>query len=239
MLLHDAKEVAEKLMRLHETKSNVDEVIVLAGLYRELEGKVGSIRRAVERVILLRAQGIPMSLPDNVGTTKETVRRLAARFNEAPISVTLKQSTRWTTLTGALDALATTLDALQLQDWKRYFNDSLFAGLSPDRRRATLNQNHPGNKASMERYSDLYSRFNKYRNTIPLTVEALNEVRECSDNLSQITFVEVEDMPDSVRRFFDASATSAGAGLALFTDEVKGWLQDHDLIGSYVVRAKA
>lgn len=239
MLLQDAKEVAERLTRVHEMQSNVDEAIVLADLHREIDDRVKSVQKAVRRVIMFREQGIGVSVPDELTATKESVRRLADRFNEAPKSVTLKQATRWTKLTNTLDSLVTSLDTLQQQDWKRYFSDSLFAGLSADRRRSTLNQNLPGNKASMERYSELYARFNKYRNTIPPTVESMQEVHECSEQLSKITFVEVEDMPASVRKFFDASATSGGASLSLITDEVKAWLQDHNLIGSYVVRAKA
>lgn len=239
MLLDDALRATERLIQLDAARNGVEEAEILAGLSEELQVRKNRLRALIDRVTMLCQEGVPMTIPSDIPAVRDVIAKASDRFSESTKSSTLKQGQRWTQLIAKLDALLSGFEATQRQDWKHYFGSRLFAGLSPDQRRSTLVLHLPGNKQAIGRYAELYERFSRYRQSIPPTPEAVRDVHYCSDELAKITFIEAHDMPAAVKRFFDASATSAGASLELVGAEVVAWLHEHGLLSSYVVRAKS
>jgi hypothetical protein len=106
--------------------------------------------------------------------------------------------------------------------------------LPPEQRKVGLIQSLPANKVALEQYSRLYGKFISYRTAIPSSSQAWEEVHQCSRELGQIIFE--ENVPKEVEAFINA--VPHGANLRLLTAEVIKWLNEHDLLASFVVRAR-
>lgn len=238
MLVTDAQQVNDRLAYLDAAGSGFDEAKRLEERRKELEQRGLRLQELVSRSDMLRAAGILTSVPPEVAAAREAVSRAATLFRNSRQANVLTQGSRWVSLVGKLDSLASAFDALQRQDWKAHVSTKLFGGLSPEDRRKTLNHNHPGNKNAIERYSKLYAEFNRFRNTIPPNSMVLHDVLAASIELSEIKFEESKDMSAAVQRFLDATGSGAGANLELLTTEVIEWLRTSGLQNSYVVRAK-
>jgi hypothetical protein len=76
----------------------------------------------------------------------------------------------------------------------------LFAGVPPEQRKQTIVQSMPDNIAAFRNYTQLYQRFNKYRNLVPSNIQEIEEVLACSEQLTAIKFQENDDVPDQLRR---------------------------------------
>jgi hypothetical protein len=234
MLLVDAKAAHERLQSAQAARANLDEAHALADLHKSLAGKAAIMHALVARAGLLGQRGVPLSSCPDFEAMRKTIGSLSKRFAEVQKSSTLTQGKHWTGLLTALETAIATVEANQRHDWSAYVTDHLFAGLPPERRKVGLVQT-PDNKAAFERYTRLYEKFARYRNSIPTTAEGLDEVHELSDALAQIAFE--ENVSKEVEAFINALAY--GASLELLTAEVIEWLREHDLLGSYVVRARA
>jgi hypothetical protein len=145
---------------------------------------------------------------------------------------------RWTKLGNAISTLSTSLETLQKQDWIKHFSSNLFAGVSPEQRKQTIVQSMPDNIAALRNYTQLYQRFNKYRNHIPSSIQEIEEVLTCSEQLTAIRFQENDDVPGPVKAFFNATSSGSGANLDYLTPEVVEWLRINNMMANYVVRAR-
>lgn len=233
MLLTDAKAVHERLQGARSAQANLAEAQALAGLQKALATKTAALHALVARGGVLAQRGVPMSSCPGFDAMRKIIDALRTRFGQVPTSNTLTQGKHWTSLMTALDSAIATVDTTQRHDWSTYVATALFAGLPPERRKVGLVQT-PDNKAALEQYTRLYEKFVRYRNTIPATAQALEEVHQYSDALAGIVFE--ENVPKNVEAFINA--VSFGASLDLLTPEVIAWLREHDLLGSYVVRAR-
>jgi hypothetical protein len=233
MLLIDAKAARERLQGAQSAEANLAEAQALTGLQKSLAAKTADLHALVVRATLLAQRGVPLAPGSGFDAIRKLVAGLGTRFDQAPTSTTLTQGKHWTSLMTALDAAIATVETNQRHDWSAYVGNSLFAGLPPEQRKVGLVQT-PDNKVALERYTRLYEKFARYRNTIPGTAQALDEVHQYSADLGEIAFE--EDVPQNVEAFINALAF--GASLALLTPEVIAWLREHDLLDSYVVRAR-
>lgn len=224
-----------RLKKIHEARHGVDEAKALEVLRIQLVQLANPLKLCASNARLLASHGVALSPEVEIGSAIETVKRVLERFEEIQKSTTLKQGTRWTSLASKLEALASKLVELQTNDWKLYFSDKYFGGLPPAQREAKLILDIPGNKEAIDRYKQLYQQFAKFRTNIPKDNEEFIYLSEISTQLSEIKF-EDKDIPESVRKFFEA--TSTGASLDLLTIEVVEWLRGNNLLSRYVVRAK-
>lgn len=224
-----------RLNKIIEARDGVDEAKALEGLRGQLLQLADPINLCASNAKLLANQGAALSSVIEIGSVIETVRKVLMRFVEIPKSTTLRQGTRWTGLSSKLEALATKVSEVQANDWKTFFDGNFFGGLPPAQREAKLILAIPGNKEAIERYKMLYQSFIKYRTNIPKDAEELKVIRATSEQLSEIKF-ENKNIPDDVRKFFEA--TNTGASLDLLTNEVIEWLRSNNLLSRYVVRAK-
>lgn len=230
-----AQVIQASLKKILEARHGVEEAKALDGLRSKLVQLASPISLCASNARLLASHGVALTSETDIGSSIETVRRVLERFNENPRSTTLRNGTRWTGLTGKLESLKAKLVEGQANDWKQFVSDNYFGGLPPAQREAKLILAIPGNKEALERYKRLYQEFIKYRTNIPKDDDEFIHLGEISTQLSEIKFEE-ENIPDDVRKFFEA--TSTGASLDLLTVEVIDWLRSNNLLSRYVVRAK-
>lgn len=233
MLLIDAKAALERFNIAQDAQANVDEVRRLIDLHKSLAEKQFKLHALAARAVMLREARVPLSESPDFQKARKLIAHLRGRFDEQPKASTLTQGKHWHGLLEALEAANATLENSLRQDWCRFFSDHLFPGLPPERRRVGLAQ-IPDNKTALDKYTRLYEKFARYRNTVPSTQEAIDEVRALSEELVQIKFE--ENVPKPVEAF--VTAINNGASLRLLTPEVLDWLRMHDLLDSYVVRAR-
>lgn len=238
MLLNNAQNVRARLMRAEAASSGIEEAQALATKRNELQALAARVEMLARRNTLLWEEGIPLSPIPNIDRTRQVISQINARFAEAPKAATLVDKQRWSKLVSTLTEFAASTEMLQREDWRAYFSSKLFGGVPPEQRRQTILQTLPENRKALERYTNLYQRFNQYRNTVPNTVEALRELHSCSNQLANIQFVENDDVPTSVRAFFNATSTGTGASLDFLTPEVIEWLRTNNMLANYVVRAR-
>lgn len=232
-ILDKAKSTIVRLNAIRRARDGVDEAKELEELRGQLLQLTAPICLFACNAQFLAKQGVGLSPVTEIGSAIETVKKVSTRFVENPKSTTLKQGAHWKNLAKKLESLASTLREVQANDWKTFFGNSFFGGLPPSQREAKLAPT-PENKGALERYKMLYKNFITYRSNIPKDDDEFQNLRMMSEKLAQIKFQ--EDVPDDVRKFFEA--TNTGAGLELLTIEVIDWLRGNNLLGSYIVRAK-
>ena len=232
-IMDNAQATLARLNRIREAQVGVNEAKALEVLRGELLQLSGPINLLASKAKLLINKGVVITSVTDIGPIIETIKKVSSRFVEMPKSITLRQGKRWTGLSRKLEELAKKSGEIQADDWRNFFVNNFFGGLPPNQREAKLAPT-PENKHALERYKVLYQSFVKYRSNIPKDTEDFKTLRLLSEQLAQIKFQ--EDVPENVRKFFEA--TNTGASLDLLTIEVIEWLRSNNLLSSYIVRAK-
>ena len=238
MILDEARAIRDRLIKMESASTSVEEAAALSAKASELALLATRVETVSRRNRLLRERGVPISPKLGADIARQVVNRLNERFAESPKPNTLVDGQRWTRLTAALGEFSTSTETLQKQDWVNYSNSRLFAGVSPEQRMQTVLQTLPENRASMESYTRLYQRFRQYRNTVPGSTEEFDAVQRCSDQLGAIRFIENDDVPATVKAFFNAISSGSGASLDFLKVEVVEWLRVNNMLANYVVRAR-
>jgi hypothetical protein len=117
------------------------------------------------------------------------------------------------------------------QDWQSFVDE-----LSPPIKRAWIDglpDAGPLGEAKAN-VSDHLAKLNELRTDMPKSVEDVARVREISGAASRI-FDELDDIPEAVRNFL-MSASRAGAKVDDFTDDVRAWMTEHDMINRLRIR---
>ena len=235
MLQLRARECLIRLRSAEAAKDGVEEARALDGLLKDLAAISKRARDTCIKAKLLRGSGIPVAPTTEVAKQKKVIATVADRFREKPEAATLRQGQRWTTLMDAVKEAARSIDASLTSAWQNYVNSNLFAGPSPDEEERSLRSN-PKNRDALNEYRSLFDQFSRLRGPVPTESGTIAHLQKLSSELAAIRFQ--RNVPHSVRLFLDATNTMSGAGLDLFTDEVRGWLAENDLLESYVIRAK-
>lgn len=237
-MFDDAKVVHERLKRAYASSSNVVEATELARKKNEISELAARIQSLANRRAMLRQRNVPLSLASDVVKIKKHCVMIFDRFVESPTASTLTDSNRWVKLEKALTEFIALENAVQNQDWSSYYVSRLFGGVSPELRQQTILTTLPQNFEALKNYRRLYTQLKQHRNSVPATALDLEAVLNCSRELSEIRFVENEDVPISVREFFNATSTGSGASLDLLTPEVVVWLRTNDMLNNYAIRAR-
>jgi hypothetical protein len=233
----EAKRVRERLARADAATRGVEEAEALSRKKNELSGLTTKIRYLARRRSLLRQGGVPLSRPSDVESVKKPCVSVLTKFTESPTATTLVERQRWTKLTESLTKFITEEETLQTQGWESYCANRLFGGVRPAQREQTILMTLPENQRFFARYKSLYSKLSQLRGAVPGTLEELEEARDCSKQLSEIRFVENNDVPAAVREFFNATSSGGGAHLDLLTTEVLDWLRANGMLKNFAVRA--
>ncbi|TAK84802.1 MAG: hypothetical protein EPO20_13245 [Betaproteobacteria bacterium] len=233
MLGEQAVQVLSRLQSAEKAKGGVEQAQELNELRKELSERVERLRQLKARARLFREHKIRLSPVLDAEHAIVLVSEIAARFQEAPVSSTLKKGKRWSGMLAALDMLEKNARSRQAEDWKTFHSTQLFGGRPPEQIRVALT---PKNQELLRRYTDLYRKFAAYRSYAPETAEAIEEARKSSDALARIKFD--EDVPRDVEKFFEATASSLGASLELLKPSVIDWLRANNLIATFVVRSR-
>jgi hypothetical protein len=232
-LLADATATYERLKKLRTISEGADEAKAIESLRVDLAQLATSVNGLACSRELFCEHEVRLSAISELASTRESVQKARDRFREAPKATTLRQGTRWKSLTEKLQSVANKTKLAQDDDWRRHFDQNFFGGLAPAKRAATLAKT-PENERALTRYTELYKSFIQYRLKPPTSAENFQELQLLSQQLTAIKFQ--EDVPDAVRTFLEALST--GAGLHLLSAEVLEWLRDNGLLANYVVRAR-
>lgn len=237
-MLNEARRVRARLVRTEVASTSVEEAAALAKKKAELILLAAKVKSLANRRDLLRNGGVTLSVAPDTEKVKQLCSLMLTRFSESPKATTLVDRQRWTKLTEALIEFNASEDTLQKQDWKGYYGTKLFGGVSPEQRKQTILMTLPENQKEWDRYKRLYARFAEFRNSLPNSAEDLKDVQNCSKELTDIRFIENDDVPMAVRAFFNATSTGNGANLDLLTTEVIDWLRTNNMLNNYAVRAR-
>ncbi len=239
MIRDEAKKVRDRLLRVEAVTSNVEEAEALSKKKTELRDLVEKVANLAERRSWLKVGGVSLSgPPDDLEKVKQTCRLLSTRFGESPNSTTLVDKQRWKKLTEEVTRFQIIEETQQKQNWKIYFETKLFGGVPPEKREQTILIALTENQEAIAVYKNLYKRLAAFRTALPSTVEELKEVQNCSEELSQIRFIENNDVPLAVREFFNATSSGVGADLELLTTEVIAWLRSNSMLNNFAVKAR-
>ena len=234
-LVENAKATLARLNKVKASRDGVDEAKSLEDLLNELLQKSVPIIQLNQNAKVLTHEGVKITKVSEITSAIETIKNISTRFQESPKSTTLKQGKRWTGLSSKLEAVSNKVAEAQTKDWEVYFENNYFGGPHPTQRSARLAPT-PVNDKAIKIYKELFLQFAKYRSKIPQDSEDFANLRDLSEQLSQVTFQ--EDVPASVKKFFEETSSSSGASLDLLTIEVIEWLRSNNLLTSYNVRAK-
>ena len=238
MIRDEARKARERLARADAAMSSVEETNALSKKKSELSLLAEKVGALVKRRDMLRQRGVPLSMSPDVEKARKSCSMLLARFTESPKAATLVDKHRWTKLTESLAEFNAAEDALQKEDWKRYYATKLFGGVSPEQREQTILITLPENQEALVRYKRLYKQLSLYRATLPCTSNELEVAQDSSRQLSEIRFIENKDVPSAVREFFNATSSASGANLELLTTEVVDWLRLNGMLNNFAVRAR-
>lgn len=238
MLLNESRNIRERLTRIEQAKTSVEETTALSAKANEIATWFLKVQKISERNKLLVDKKVARSEIPDVKSCLLIINQISQRFSESPQSTTLVGGQRWTKLGNAISTLFTSVETLQKQDWIKHFSSNLFAGVPPEQRKQTIVQSMPDNIAAFRNYTQLYQRFNKYRNLVPSNIQEIEEVLACSEQLTAIKFQENDDVPGPVKAFFNATSSGSGANLDFLTPEVVEWLRSNNMLANYVVRAR-
>ena len=232
-LFADATATCERLQELRTIAEGADEAKAIESLRVELAEFATSVNGLACSGARFREHGVNLSAVSDLASTQESVQKALERFLKSPKATTLRQGTRWTSLTTKLKTLVDKTKVAQSGDWQRHFDQHFFGGLPPAKREATLAKT-PENERALKCYQELYQSFIQYRTKPPTSAEGFQKLHLLSQQLTAIKFQ--EDVPEAVRKFLEA--LSMGAGLHLLTTDVLAWLQENGLLANYVVRAR-
>ncbi|QHS35578.1 hypothetical protein GWQ43_05575 [Alcaligenes faecalis] len=238
MILDEAKSVRVRLERANAARAGVEEAAALSKRADELKKLAEKVEVLSRRRSMLRVGGVQLPAAIDTESAKKLCTQIVSRFVESPKAATLAEKQRWTKLSETLNEFCVAEETQQKINWKDYYARKLFGGVSPEQRKQTILMTLPENQRAWERYKRLYARFSEYRNNFPATADELAAVQEWSKELSEIRFIENEDIPPAVREFFIATATGSGANLDLLTPEVITWLRSNDMLKNFSVRAR-
>lgn len=238
MIRDEARKARERLVRADTAMSSVEEADALSKKKNELCALTEKVAALSGRRGLLRQGGIPLSHPPAIEKARQSCAMILTRFTESPKAATLVDKQRWTKLTESLAEFNAVEETLQKQDWKGYYGTRLFGGVPPEQREQTILMTLSENQEALALYKRLYKRLSLYRASVPCSAEELEEAQESSRQLSEVRFVENDDVPSAVREFFNATSSGSGANLELLTTEVVDWLRSNGMLNNFAVRAR-
>lgn len=234
-IVDNAQTTLARLNKVKASRDGVDEAKALEELLNELLQKSAPIIQLNQNAKVLTDEGVKITKVSEIASAIETIKNVSSKFQESSKSTTLRQGKRWTGLSSKLEAVTNKVAEAQTKDWEVYFENNYFGGPNPTQRSARLAPT-PANDIAIKNYKELFLQFAKYRSKIPQDSEDFANLRYLSEQLSQVTFQ--EDVPSSVKKFFEATSSSTGASLDLLTIEVIEWLRNNNLLTNYNVRAK-
>lgn len=234
-LLAKIQDLTTRLDTAESAKGAVEEAKALQALADELDQRLERIEALRGDVVLLRTNGVAIEI--SLTAARQKVQDSMARFEKAAKSTTLRSGQRWRGMLEALDASVTTATVALNSSWAGYTEQRLFGGTSPETIEPRLPKT-PINVREIVRYRLAYRSFSAKKRVTPSTQGDFDEIKNLSEELQAIAFQEADDVPESVRRFLDATNLSAGADLTLVTPLVLDWLKANALLDKYMIKAR-
>lgn len=148
----------------------------------------------------------------------------------------LTHEDHWVKTLGATDKLVAQFSEFVAIGWNTLIAD--LGSFTPPRTiRATLPFSRPGNREAFDEYNQLYVRYQHLTRTDgPATLDDVLALRRLAVLLQQTAArFNFSEVPEAVSLFYVAISSGKGAPLALFTNEVRDWLEAEGQAEAFMV----
>jgi len=158
------------------------------------------------------------------------VRTLAAKATEilqdGGADERLTHEDHWAKTLNATEKLVSQLSEFVVIGWNRFVAE-LGNFTPPATIKATLPFSRPGNREAFDEYSEVHGRYQRLaRMDGPATLDDVLAIRRLAALLQETAaHFNFSEVPGAVSQFYMAISTGQGAPLALFTNEVRAWLE--------------
>lgn len=145
-LEQEAQNALKRLSQAQTAQATIDQAQALRTRREELQRWVTPITTVANRVVWLRENEVTLTpVPGGIANIHQLIQNIRQRFQQSPTAETLLENNRWQQLKEELTAIGTSAQNQQTQDWRRYFSEYLFGGVSPAERANTLSLSVPEN----------------------------------------------------------------------------------------------
>lgn len=207
----------------------------LQGQAESIQTRVDELRSRRERLGIAFARGQTLiakallaseSFPP-VETAVASLSRVIKRAEDDPAAVSKGKD--YSNLLEALDRVADTLEELVDEAWSRFVERCDPVEEQLLHRLVQV----PGQAPQVRRVRDLRDAFQQVVQEAPASAEQYDAALEAADTLRRAwESLDHGDLPDSVLAFLNAARSRNGAPADLWTDEVRLWLEGHNLLRS-------
>jgi len=148
----------------------------------------------------------------------------------------LTHEDHWVKTLGATDKLVTQLSEFVVIGWNTLVTD-LGNFTPPATIRVTLPFSRPGNREAFDEYSEIHTRYQRLARTEgPATLDEVLALRRLAPRLQETAArFNFSEVPEAVSQFYMAISSGQGAPLALFTNEVREWLEAEGQAEAFMV----
>ena len=230
-----ANALRERLARLNEMTSNVEEAANLEGLRAELAGRTEKLRVQLDKQALLTGSSIDVPPPASLLAARKRAGSLLEKFVNETRAATLKRGQGWKALLEEAEAASRELAQGVAAAWRAH-RQTVFAGDTPAAVRTKLARTNQ-NDVAFVAYQTFYSQLKTAFDTPPTDKSAIDRVSQIVAELEQVAHTFDFAVPPDVKRFLEAVLSQSGAPLSLLTPAVLQWLNDNGSLDSYCIRS--
>lgn len=242
-----AEQIAEINHEIEVGRSNHEHKVALdayAAILNAGTPALEAIRRVMEQRMVLTAE---LSIEEDPGfAVPQRERRkialgcleeLAAAWQESDYKV--KQSGEFAKFSTAIKSYGASL-ALETDNMFRAWVEETDAQIAVPEGILDLQRKVPDLSDLADKYDQAYESFKAKSRRLPCVAEA-RDLLATRDSIETAKAGMIYDLPDPVKRFFDALQSASGTGgapLKLLNDDVLNWLEQHGQTENYVIRRK-
>ncbi len=227
--------VIERCKSLRARVNELQTLERLQGQAESIQTRVDELRSRRERLGIAFAQGQTLiakallasdSFPP-VETAVAGLSRVIKRAEDDPAAVSKGKD--YSNLLEALDRVADTLEQLVDEAWSRFVERCDPVEEQLLHRLVQV----PGQAAQVRCVRELRDAFQQIVQEAPVSAEQYDAALEAAESLRRAwESLDHGDLPDSVLAFLNAARSRNGAPSDLWTDEVRLWLEGHNLLRS-------
>jgi len=242
-----AEQVADMDREIEVGRSNHEHKVALeayAAIWNASAPALEAIRNTARQRAVLKAE---LSITEDPASAVEqaakretavaTLNDLKARWQECDYKV--KQSGEFAKFTTAIKNYVASLGQ-QTEDMFRAWVAETDAQIAVPEAILDLQRKVPDLRDLADKYDRAYGTFKSLSIRLPEVADAQQLLEACA-SIRAVKEGMVLDLPESVKKFFDAlqgASGASGAPLALLNDDVRQWLDRHGQTENYVIRRK-
>jgi hypothetical protein len=235
-LLESVRELRSRIVSLSDVERSVHQRQIAAQRNKELVERNNSLDESMRP---LRWLGVTSTAEHDkaVASARQGVAKVKHAIAEGKSVDVLTKGATWVHFLNQLDGCSAAIREIAKRNWREKVDTH--AGLpKPDEISRTLGGT-PENLKNLEDYRYGYAQLAEIAGLLlPRNALDVNELVVRAKRVREIRERFDFSVPTAVKTFLDAAVSPDGASLELLSDDVRAWLDDQNLAGHYVVRAK-